>query len=112
MPMKILICDDHKIVREGLRQILQQLSDEALIEEASNSDEAFPLLKKDAFDIVLLDISLPGLNGIDILQIVKEKLPVGKNISQHRWKQLSYNKLPMINLQRSTIHFRAVSLRS
>ncbi len=73
--MKILICDDHKIVREGLRQILQQLSDEALIEEASNSDEAFALLKKDAFDIVLLDISLPGLNGIDILQIVKEKWP-------------------------------------
>jgi len=73
--MKILICDDHKIVREGLRQILQQLSEEPITEEASNSDEAFALLKKDTFDIVLLDISLPGLNGIDVLQTIKEKWP-------------------------------------
>ena len=74
--MKILICDDHKIVREGLRQILQQLSEETLTREASNSDEAFELLMKDTFDIVLLDISLPGLNGIDVLQTVKEKWPL------------------------------------
>ena len=73
--MKILICDDHKIVREGLRQILQQVPGLALTEEAANSDEAFELLKKDDFDIVLLDISLPGLNGIDVLQTVKEKWP-------------------------------------
>jgi DNA-binding NarL/FixJ family response regulator len=73
--MKILICDDHKIVREGLRQILHQLSGVTLIEEASNSDEAFALLKKETFDIVLLDISLSGLNGIDVLQIIKDKWP-------------------------------------
>ena len=73
--MKILICDDHKIVREGLRQILQQLPGLTLTEEAANSDEAFALLKKDTFDIVLLDISLPGLNGIDVLKTVKEKWP-------------------------------------
>ena len=73
--MKILICDDHKIVREGLRQILQQLPGLTIIEEAANSDEAFELLKKDDFNIVLLDISLPGLNGIDVLQTVKERWP-------------------------------------
>ena len=76
MPMKILICDDHKIVSEGLRQILQQLSEDTLIDEASNSDEAFALLKKDTFDIVSLDISLPGRNGIDVLQTIKEKWPL------------------------------------
>ena len=76
MPMKILICDDHKIVREGLRQILQQLSEDTLINEASNSDEAFALLKKDTFDIVSLDSSLPGRNGIDVLQTIKEKWPL------------------------------------
>ena len=74
--MKILICDDHKIVREGLRQILQQVPGLALTEEAANSDEAFALLKKDTFDIVVLDISLPGINGIDVLQTVKEKWPL------------------------------------
>jgi len=76
MPMKILICDDHKIVSEGLRQILHQLSEDTLIDEASSSDEAFALLKKDTFDIVLLDISLPGRNGIEVLQTIKEKWPL------------------------------------
>jgi two-component system invasion response regulator UvrY len=73
--MKILICDDHKIVRGGLGQILQQLPGVILIEEAADSDEAFALIKEGAFDIVILDISLPGLNGMDVLQKIKEKWP-------------------------------------
>jgi len=73
--MKILICDDHKIVREGLRQILQQLKGVTSIEEAADGNEAFFLLKKEVFDIVLLDISLPGRSGLEILQSVKSKWP-------------------------------------
>jgi two-component system, NarL family, invasion response regulator UvrY len=74
--MKILICDDHKIVRDGLRQILQQLTGTILITEASDGNEAISLLKKDDFDIMLLDISLPGKSGLDVLQSVKEKWPL------------------------------------
>lgn len=74
--MKILICDDHKIVRDGLRQILQQLPDATIIEEAGDADEAITLLKTAAFDLLLLDISLPGRNGLDVLQLVKEKWPL------------------------------------
>ncbi|MCX6236992.1 MAG: response regulator transcription factor [Bacteroidia bacterium] len=73
--MKILICDDHKIVRDGLKQILRQLPGVALIEEAGNGDDALNLLKKEVFDIVLLDISLPGKSGLEILQSVKTKWP-------------------------------------
>jgi DNA-binding NarL/FixJ family response regulator len=73
--MKILICDDHKIVRDGLRQILQQLIGVIFISEASDGTEALSLLKKDDFDIMLLDISLPGKSGLDVLQSVKEKWP-------------------------------------
>ena len=73
--MKILICDDHKIVREGLRQILQQLEDVTLIEEASNGNEIVNVLKTDTFDVVLLDISLPDKSGLEILQMVKTKYP-------------------------------------
>ena len=51
--MKILICDDHKIVREGLRQILLQLNTISLITEAGNGNEALYLLKTEVFDIVL-----------------------------------------------------------
>ena len=73
--MRILICDDHKIVRDGLRQILQQLPEMKTIEEAGDGKDALALLKKDGFNIVLLDISLPGMNGLEILQSVKEKFP-------------------------------------
>jgi two-component system invasion response regulator UvrY len=73
--MKILICDDHKIVRDGLSQILQQLEGLTLICEAADGNEAIILLKNEVFDIVLLDISLPGRSGLEILRSVKEKWP-------------------------------------
>ncbi|MDP3003765.1 MAG: response regulator transcription factor [Bacteroidales bacterium] len=73
--MQILICDDHKIVRDGLRQILQQLEGVTLIGEASDGNEALVLLKSDVFDIILLDISLPGKSGLEVLQSVKAKWP-------------------------------------
>jgi DNA-binding NarL/FixJ family response regulator len=73
--MKILICDDHKIVREGLRQILQQLDGVTMISEASNGNEALVILKNDKFDVVLLDISLPEKSGLEVLQTIKAKWP-------------------------------------
>jgi len=73
--MRILICDDHKIVREGLKQILSQMIEVSLIGEAGNGNEALSLLKTEAFNIVLLDVSLPDRNGLEVLQIVKEKWP-------------------------------------
>lgn len=73
--MKILICDDHKIVRDGLRQILQQLDNVAMIREAGDGIEALAQLKNDTFDIVLLDISLPDRNGLEVLQSIKTKWP-------------------------------------
>ncbi len=73
--MKILICDDHKIVRDGLRRILQQQQETTFISEAANGDEAISLLKTELFDIVLLDITLPGRSGLEVLQSVKQKWP-------------------------------------
>lgn len=73
--MKILICDDHKIVREGLRQILFQLSEITSIGEAGNGHDALELLKKNDFNILLLDISLPDKSGLEVLQTVKAKWP-------------------------------------
>ena len=73
--MKILICDDHKIVRDGLRQILHQLGGLILIDEAQDGNEALLLFRKNTFDILLLDISLPGMNGLEVLKTVKTKWP-------------------------------------
>lgn len=71
--MKILICDDHKIVRVGIKHLLQQLTGVKYIEEAGSGDEALTILKNNDFDIVLLDISLPGISGLEVLEIIKAK---------------------------------------
>jgi len=73
--MKILICDDHKIVREGLRQILQQLKGIVAIEEAGDGADALNNLKTSIYDLILLDISLPDRSGLEVLQQIKAKWP-------------------------------------
>ncbi len=73
--MKILICDDHQIVRDGLKQILHQLGASTIIGEARDGNEAIALLKCEQFDILLLDISLPGMTGMEVLQVAKTKWP-------------------------------------
>lgn len=74
--MKILICDDHKIVRAGLRQILLQMQDVTSILESGSGNETIELMKAELFDILLLDISLPDRNGLEVLQSVKAKWPL------------------------------------
>ncbi|MCB2209080.1 MAG: response regulator transcription factor [Bacteroidetes bacterium] len=70
--MKTLICDDHKIVRAGIKQLLQQWPGN-LIKEAGNGTEAIEMLQKNDFDIVLLDVSLPGISGLELLEIIKKR---------------------------------------
>jgi DNA-binding NarL/FixJ family response regulator len=69
--MKILIADDHPIVREGLKLILKKLADDMHIEEATNGNQALKLIEKCAYDFVILDISLPGISGLDILKSLR-----------------------------------------
>jgi DNA-binding NarL/FixJ family response regulator len=87
--MKILICDDHPIVRNGLKLILQQLEEEAVIMDAGNGNEALSLLSMEAFDIVILDISLPDKNGLDVLQLIKASWPLTRVLilSMHQEEQ-------------------------
>jgi DNA-binding NarL/FixJ family response regulator len=73
--MNVLICDDHKIVRDGLRQILSQHENIRLINEAANGEEVLKMLENATYNLLLLDISLPDLSGLDVLQQVKKKWP-------------------------------------
>lgn len=73
--MNLLICDDHKIVRDGLRRILEQCREVCLIHEASSGSEVLDLFGKDTYDLLLLDISLPDRNGLDVLQTIKTRWP-------------------------------------
>ncbi len=69
--MKILIADDHAVVLEGLKQILAKLPDVNLIEEARDGREALRMIESKVYDFVILDISLPGMSGLDVLKNLK-----------------------------------------
>jgi len=71
--IKLLIADDHPIVRKGLKQALSEASDIRDIDEASNGCEVFERLEKGKYDVILLDISMPGKSGVDILKQIKIK---------------------------------------
>ena len=62
--IKILVADDHAIVREGLKQIVAEETDMRVAGEASNANELFGLIEQEGWDIVVLDINMPGKSGL------------------------------------------------
>jgi two-component system invasion response regulator UvrY len=77
--IKTIIADDHSIVREGLKQILNETNDVSVSGEAKNGMELLEELRRQKFDVVVLDISMPGINGLDALKqikIINPDLPV------------------------------------
>jgi len=73
--INILIADDHAIVREGLKQIVAEEKELKVSSEASNSEELLVELTGQEFDIIILDINMPGKNGLDILKDLGDKYP-------------------------------------
>ncbi len=73
--LKILIVDDHAIVRRGLKQIVDNIPETVTVDEAGNGKEALEKILSDDYDLVLLDITLPDRNGIDILCEIKGLKP-------------------------------------
>ncbi|MDT8273598.1 MAG: response regulator transcription factor [Desulfomonilia bacterium] len=77
--IRVLVADDHPIVREGLKQILADIDDITVVSEAANGQQALNAVWKEPFDVILLDISMPGRDGLEILQELKKhfaKIPV------------------------------------
>jgi len=69
--INILIADDHAIVREGLKQIVAEEKDILVTGEASNSGELMDLLRNKSFDLIILDINMPGKSGLEALKEIK-----------------------------------------
>ncbi|HMV56354.1 MAG TPA: response regulator transcription factor [Nitrospira sp.] len=76
---KILVVDDHAVVRQGVKQILNEQFQGAVIGEARNAEEMIDRIRKFTWDIVVLDVGMPGKSGLDALKDLKQvcpKLPV------------------------------------
>lgn len=73
--IRILIVDDHRIVREGLKQILSEKSGFTIVGEAANGLEALKLIREQALDVVLMDMSMPGRSGIELIKQIKSEEP-------------------------------------
>lgn len=77
--IRVLVADDHTIVREGLKQILAKSGDLAVAGEAANGNEVLKLVREQAWDVLVTDMSMPGRSGIELIKLVKQacpKLPV------------------------------------
>jgi two-component system invasion response regulator UvrY len=72
---KILIADDHELLRRGLKQILAEAFPELAVGEAADARQTLESVAKQAWDVVLLDINMPGRSGIDVLQDLKSLYP-------------------------------------
>jgi len=73
--IKILVADDHAVVREGVKQILSETADMVVAAEASSAQEVLNKVWENNYDLVLLDISMPGRGGLDVLKQLKDEKP-------------------------------------
>jgi DNA-binding NarL/FixJ family response regulator len=89
MTIQVLLADDHKIVRDGLRVLIERCHDMQVIAEAEDGRKALQLARKHKPDVVIMDISMPDLNGIDATRQILEEVPGTKVIalSMHSDKQ-------------------------
>ena len=73
--IRILVVDDHQVVREGLRHMLELEADMEVVGEAGNAKEALAQVESLSPEIILMDIKMPGVDGIELTRQIKEKQP-------------------------------------
>ena len=80
MSVTILLADDHPIVRQGLRHLFEEEQDIKIVGEASDGLQAVQLTEKLKPNVLILDIMMPDLNGLEVLRQVKERSPATSSI--------------------------------
>ena len=77
-PIRVILADDHAVVRQGIRQFLETAANIAIVAEASNGMEAMRLIREHRPDVAVVDIQMPGQSGIEVTRTIRaERLPVG-----------------------------------
>jgi DNA-binding NarL/FixJ family response regulator len=69
--LRFIVADDHAVVRQGIRQILNEGIENVTITEARNADEVMQWIRQGSWDLLILDISMPGRSGLDVLQEIR-----------------------------------------
>jgi len=72
---RIVLADDHKIVRDGLKRILAATAELQVVAEAADGDALLQLVKKEDYDVAVVDMSMPGLSGIALIKRLKDEKP-------------------------------------
>jgi DNA-binding NarL/FixJ family response regulator len=93
--IRLLIADDHAIVREGLKQMLSEEKDLVVLGEAANAMEVLDRVREKSFDVLLMDLSMPGRSGVDLIKQIKSenhKLAM-LVLSMHKEKQYAVRAL-------------------
>lgn len=73
--LRLLLVDDHTIVREGLKRILEMTGDGFVVDEASSGFQALEALSRSTFALAIVDLSMPGMNGLDLIRRIKAEHP-------------------------------------
>ena len=79
MKFKVMLADDHAIIRDGLRKILADTDDFDVVAQASNGNAVLEEVRQQAFDLLVLDLSMPGRHGLELIKLVRDarpKLPI------------------------------------
>ena len=94
-PVRVILADDHTLVRAGIRALLEKLPEVKVLGEASNGREALELVKTHKPDVVLMDITMPGLNGLEAAARMAKEFPVVRviilsmhNNEEYYWRAL------------------------
>lgn len=95
--IRLIITDDHPIIRDGIKTILADAKDIELIGCASDGAKLLELLETKHADVILMDINMPGINGIDATKLVKEKFPNIKVLSFSQYDEKRFIKQMLKN---------------
>ena len=75
MPIRVLIIDDHAVVRAGMRMLLESASDLVVVGEGQNGEEARRLARELTPDVIVMDVTMPLLDGVEATRLIKQELP-------------------------------------
>ncbi|MBN2134861.1 MAG: response regulator transcription factor [Acidobacteria bacterium] len=95
--IKVLVADDHPIFREGLKKIIEEAPDMEVVDEAADGEETLRKLRDDDFDLIIMDICMPGKSGLEILEQIKEEKPdlpvlILSMYTEEKYAQQAFNK--------------------